>query len=85
MFNGGSQIKQQGTHQVQNTHDLLCCKKTVGDQSNKKRRDHGSNGQCTVGSTYLNAGSVQVLNHISAHGNIPGTPDEIFEKHHRGQ
>src|SRR5688572_12076143 len=67
---------------MKHSHDSLCGKKPVGNHANKKRRDHGSYSQRTIGSADLNAGRLEEGIHVCPHGYVPRTPDKIFEEHH---
>jgi hypothetical protein len=70
---------------MENSHDFLSRKKTIRNQSYDKWRYHGCNRKGAVSCTNLYTGRVQINPHVCIHGNVPGSPDKIFKKHHQGE
>src|SRR6185437_10072396 len=69
--------------EVQQSQYLLRREELVGDKPDEERRDDGPDGCSAGGNTDLLTGEVQRLRKPGAEGDIPGSPDEVFEEHHR--
>ena len=71
---------KDATQDMHHTQYFLHGKKTVGDHTEKKRRNDGTRGACHI-SEIDHIGHAMALHVISTRG-IPGTPDEELQKHH---
>ncbi len=71
---------KDATQDMHHTQYFLYRKKTVGNHTEKKRRNDGTGGACHIGEVDHIRHTMAL--HVISTGGIPGAPDKELQKHH---